>query len=189
MKENLDLPKNTIHLDNVLKLKDKRTMIMIRHIPNKYTLDILMQEINVNFEGKYDVLYLPIDFVHNTNLRFAFINFIDPMHLIYFYDEFIERKWNLFNSVKRCQLVYWKLQGKAELLDYIKKRNGITSLNDNIYRYPIKKSFYISNDINRIPPQIEIPMKYYKVFVNYYMYSLCRKKNENVFIVEKYYNF
>ena len=51
------------------------------------------------------------------------------------------------------------------------------------------QSFYISNDINRIPPQIEIPMKYYKVFVNYYMYSLCRKKNENVFIVEKYYNF
>lgn len=189
MKENLDLPKNTIHLDNVLKLKDKRTTIMIRHIPNKYTLDILMQEINVNFEGKYDVLYLPIDFVHNSNLRFAFINFIDPMHLIYFYDEFIERKWNLFNSGKRCQLVYWKLQGKAELLDYIKKRNGITSLNDNIYRYPIKKSFYISNDINTIPPQIEIPMKYYKVFVNYYMYSLCRKKNENVFIVEKYYNF
>ena len=86
MKENLDLPKNTIHLDNVLKLKDKRTTIMIRHIPNKYTLDILMQEINVNFEGKYDVLYLPIDFVHNSNLRFAFINFIDPMHLIYFYD-------------------------------------------------------------------------------------------------------
>ena len=42
MKENLDLPKNTIHLDNVLKLKDKRTTIMIRHIPNKYTLDILM---------------------------------------------------------------------------------------------------------------------------------------------------
>ena len=189
MKENLDLPKNTIHLDNVLKLKDKRTTIMIRHIPNKYTLDILMQEINVNFEGKYDVLYLPIDFVHNSNLRFAFINFIDPMHLIYFYDEFIERKWNLFNSGKRCQLVYWKLQGKAELLDYIKKRNRITSLNDNIYKYPIKKSFYISNDINRIPPQIEIPMKYYKVFVNYYMYSLCRKKNENVFIVEKYYNF
>ena len=130
-----------------------------------------------------------MDFLHNSNLGFAFINFIDPMHLIFFYDEFIERKWNLFNSGKRCQLVYGKLQGKNELLNYIKKRNGITSFSDNIYKYPIKKTFYINNDINRNPQQIEIPMKYYKVFVHSYQVALCRKKNEDVFIVEKYYNF
>ena len=189
LNENLDHPKNTIHLDNVLKLKDKRTTIMIRHIPNKYTIELLMQEINSNFEGKYDVLYLPMDFLHNSNLGFAFINFIDPMHLIFFYDEFIERKWNLFNSGKRCQLVYGKLQGKNELLNYIKKRNGITSFSDNIYKYQVHKTFYINNDINRNPQQIEIPMKYYKVFVHYYQFALCRKKNEDVFIVEKYYNF
>ena len=189
MKENLDLPKNTIHLDNVLKLKDKRTTIMIRHIPNKYTIDILMEEININFKGKYDVLYLPIDFVNNTNLGFAFINFIDPMHLIYFYDEFIDRKWKLFNSGKRCQLVYGKLQGKAELLEYAKKRNGMNGMNKNEYRYPWQMNCYVDNSMYGNPPQIEIPMKYYKVFLHYYQYALCQKKNDNVFIVVKYYNF
>lgn len=191
MKDNLDLPKNTIHLDNVLKLKDKRTTVMIRHIPNKYSLEVLMQEINVNFEGKYDVLYLPIDFVNNSNLGFAFINFVDPMHLIYFYDEFIDQKWQLFNSGKRCQLVYGKLQGKTELLEYIKKRNGIhiNSSNEDMCRFPWQKTFYLNNNINHNPPKIELPMKYYKVFINYYLYALCKKKNDKVFIVEKYYNF
>ena len=38
-------------------------------------------------------------------------------------------------------------------------------------------------------PEIEIPMQYYNVFINYYPYSLCHKKNDSIFIVDKYYNF
>lgn len=35
---------------------------MIKNIPNKYTAQTLMEEINANFKNKYDFLYLPIDF-------------------------------------------------------------------------------------------------------------------------------
>ena len=56
-------------------------------------------------------------------------------------------------------------------------------------RFPWQKTFYLNNNINHNPPKIELPMKYYKVFINYYLYALCKKKNDKVFIVEKYYNF
>ena len=192
--EILDSPKNTIHLDNVLKLKDKRTTIIIRHIPNRYDLEFLMNEININFFGKYDCLYLPMDFVNNSNLGFGFINFIDPIHILLFYTEFIGKKWNHFNSGKRCQLAYAKIQGKNELLKYIYKKNGLNNSDKNRINDLLYKSFYISNDNNnnnknKYYPLIEIPMKYFNVFKNYYPYSLCHIKNESIFIVDKYYNF
>ena len=192
--EILDSPKNTIHLDNVLKLKDKRTTIIIRHIPNRYDLEFFMNEININFFGKYDCLYLPMDFVNNSNLGFGFINFIDPIHILLFYTEFIGKKWNYFNSGKRCQLAYAKIQGKNELLKYIYKKNGLNNSDKNRINDLLYKSFYISNDNNnnnknKYYPLIEIPMKYFNVFKNYYPYSLCHIKNESIFTVDKYYNF
>ena len=192
--EILDSPKNTIHLDNVLKLKDKRTTIIIRHIPNRYDLEFFMNEININFFGKYDCLYLPMDFVNNSNLGFGFINFIDPIHILLFYTEFIGKKWNYFNSGKRCQLAYAKIQGKNELLKYIYKKNGLNNSDKNRINDLLYKSFYISNDNNnnnknKYYPLIEIPMKYFYVFKNYYPYSLCHIKNESIFTVDKYYNF
>ena len=35
---------------------------MIKNIPNKYNSISLLEEINVNFNGKYDFFYLPLDF-------------------------------------------------------------------------------------------------------------------------------
>lgn len=34
---------------------------MIKNIPNKYTLELLLEEIDKNFEKTYDFFYLPID--------------------------------------------------------------------------------------------------------------------------------
>ena len=38
---------------------------MVRHIPNKYTKQLLLQAIDERFEGTYDFFYLPIDFKVN----------------------------------------------------------------------------------------------------------------------------
>ena len=187
--ECLDSPKNIIHLDNVLKLKDKRTTIMIRHIPNRYTLNLLMNEINYKFSEKFDVLYLPLDITNNSNLGFGFINFINSMHVLYFFSEFNNKKWNQFNSGKRCQLVYAKTQGKKDLIKYIQRKNGINVFSNNSINSCKQNYFYIQNDTLDLRADIEIPMKYYNVFVNYYPYSLCHKKDEYTFIVDKYYNF
>jgi hypothetical protein len=83
-----------------MKRKEKRTTIMIRNIPNKYNIASLVEEINKDFKNKYDVIYLPVDKSNNCNLGFAFINFLDSMYIIHFYDEFRGKKWQKFNSDK-----------------------------------------------------------------------------------------
>jgi hypothetical protein len=73
---------------------------MIRHIPNKYSVKLFLEEVNNEFEFKFDIFYLPIDYQNKCNLGFAFINFVDPMHIIYFFDLYRGRKWKKFNSDK-----------------------------------------------------------------------------------------
>lgn len=34
---------------------------MIKNIPNKYSLDLLLLDLNQNIEGKYDFINLPVD--------------------------------------------------------------------------------------------------------------------------------
>ena len=182
---NLDSPKNIINLENILKNRDKRTTLIIRNIPNKYTISLLLKELNHNFENKFDIVYLPQDYINNSNLGFGFINFVNPMHLILFYEEFVNKKWNFFNSKKRCNLAYSKYQGKNELIKYILTKLGISSLDNNSEN--IKKSFFINNNKNLRAP-IEIPIKYYTYFVSYHPFSLCHNKDDKIFIVDKYYN-
>ena len=107
------------------------------------------------------------------------------MHLILFYQEFVNKKWNFFNSKKRCNLAYSKYQGKNELIKYILTKLGISNLDNNSEN--IKKSFFINNNKNIRAP-IEIPINFYAYFVSYHPFSLCRKKDDKVFIVDKYYN-
>jgi hypothetical protein len=61
-KDEVDQTLFVINTQNILEGKDRRTTIMIRHIPNKYSTQSLLEEINVNFKGKYDFFYLPMDF-------------------------------------------------------------------------------------------------------------------------------
>ena len=182
---NLDSPKNIINLENILKSRDKRTTLIIRNIPNKYTISLLLDELKTNFENKFDILYLPQDYINNSNLGFGFINFVNHMHLILFYEEFVGKKWNCFNSKKRCQLAYSKYQGKNELMKYIHTKLGISNLDNN--NENIKKSFYINNSKNIRAP-IELPIKYYSNFISFYPFSLCHNKDDKVFIIDKYYN-
>ena len=185
MMYNLDSPKNIINLDNILKSRDKRTTLIIRNIPNKYTISLLLEELNQNFENKFDIVYLPQDYINNSNLGFGFINFVNHMHLILFYDEFVGKKWNCFNSKKRCQLAYSKYQGKNELMKYIHTKLGISNLDNN--NENIKKSFFINNNKNVRAP-IEMPIKYYANFISFYPFSSCHNKDDKLFIIDKYYN-
>lgn len=112
---------NKINIDSILLCKDKRTTLMIKNIPNKYTITTFLEEINVEFKNKYDLFYLPIDYGNKCNLGFAFINFVEPFHIIYFYDLYRGKKWKRFNSEKICELVYAKIQGKKELIAHFEK--------------------------------------------------------------------
>ena len=51
-----------ISLDKIRDYQDDRTTIMIKNIPNKYTVQMLQDLINQSHRNAYDFLYLPIDF-------------------------------------------------------------------------------------------------------------------------------
>lgn len=105
-----------LSVEKLLKGLDKRTTIMIRNIPNKYTQQLLLNEINVNHKGKYDFFYLPIDFKNRCNVGYAFINFIDFRAILAFFKEFNSQRWKNFNSEKVCAISYARIQGKQSMI-------------------------------------------------------------------------
>ena len=150
-KDKLDQTLFTINLDQIILGRDTRTTIMIRHIPNKYTSQNLLDEIDIACKGKYDFFYLPIDTENNLNLGYSFINFINPLHIIYFYHLFKARKWNLFKSHKECDLTFAKFQGKVELTAHLEK--NANKMDDN---KKLPMLFEIKTE-----PQIDMPKEYY----------------------------
>jgi len=68
-----------------------RTTVMIRNMPNNYTRAMLLEMINSKgFRGQYDFVYMPVDFVTEVALGYAFINFHKP--------EQAESFWNTFDG-------------------------------------------------------------------------------------------
>ncbi|RLN55029.1 hypothetical protein BBJ28_00009031 [Nothophytophthora sp. Chile5] len=106
----------SLSIERVASGQDKRTTLMIRNIPNKYTQQMLLAEINQRHRGNYDFFYLPIDFKNKCNMGYAFINFMEAAHIEPFYKEFDSQKWTNFNSEKVCAISYARLQGKQAMI-------------------------------------------------------------------------
>ena len=182
---NQEIPDNMININNIIKNKDKRTTLILKNIPNKYTIQLLLMELNINFANKFDVIYLPQDKVNNCNLGYGFINFINALHLILFYEEFMGKKWNFSKSQKKCFLAYSNNQGKTELINYMLKKLGIKNYNNHkIINEKIRKCFYTNNNNKNKSVPLEIPIKYQIKFENYHPFSIYFKKNDKILIVE-----
>mmetsp|Transcript_25203 Transcript_25203/g.25413 ORF Transcript_25203/g.25413 Transcript_25203/m.25413 type:complete len:753 (-) Transcript_25203:306-2564(-) len=121
-----------LDLEKVASGADTRTTLMIRNIPNKYTQVMLLNEINVRHEGTYDFYYLPIDFKNRCNVGYAFINFMEPKHIIPFFKDFNNQRWSNFNSEKVCALSFARIQGKASMV--ARFQNSSLLEKDNEYR-------------------------------------------------------
>ena len=124
---------------------------MIRHIPNKYTSQALLEELNTICKSKYDFFYLPLDAENECNLGYAFINFVHPLHIVHFYNIFKARKWNLYKSNKECDLSFAKFQGKAELT---------ANLDKNMNKIEDKKKLPMVFEVMN-PPKIDLEKQYY----------------------------
>ncbi|XP_068667367.1 protein MEI2-like 4 isoform X3 [Aristolochia californica] len=105
-----------LDIDRIVRGEDTRTTLMIKNIPNKYTSKMLLAAIDEHHRGTYDFIYLPIDFKNKCNVGYAFINMIDPVQIVPFYQAFNGKKWEKFNSEKVASLAYARIQGKTALI-------------------------------------------------------------------------
>ncbi|KAI4373751.1 hypothetical protein MLD38_011836 [Melastoma candidum] len=105
-----------LDIDRIVHGEDKRTTLMIKNIPNKYTSKMLLAAIDERHRGTYDFLYLPIDFKNKCNVGYAFINMTEPSQIIAFHEAFNGKKWEKFNSEKVASLAYARIQGKSALI-------------------------------------------------------------------------
>ncbi|KAJ3198902.1 hypothetical protein HDU82_000894 [Entophlyctis luteolus] len=103
-------------LQDIASGKDKRTAVMLKNVPNRYTQDMLLDFVNETHKGTFDFFYLRMDFVNNCNVGYAFINFIDPKSIITFSARITGQKWPKFNSSKLPFLAPAKLQSKAAFI-------------------------------------------------------------------------
>ncbi|KAF9958347.1 hypothetical protein BGZ72_000488 [Mortierella alpina] len=129
-------PKNSTAFQAV---SEKRTTFMIRNIPNKYTQQMLLELINETHRGKFDFLYLRMDFKNRCNVGYAFINFINADVIDSFVKAHVGKKWPRFNSDKICSLSFAAVQGRQALIE--KFRNSSVMDEEPSYR---PKIFYTS---------------------------------------------
>ncbi|KAL3793761.1 hypothetical protein HJC23_013323 [Cyclotella cryptica] len=108
----------SLHIEAVMNGRDRRSSLMVRNIPNKYTQKMLLTEFAEAGHGsdKMDFFYLPIDFKNKCNRGYAFVNFVDYKDIIPFYDAYNGRSWSRFNSDKICDITYARIQGKAAMV-------------------------------------------------------------------------
>uniref|UniRef100_K3X4L6 Mei2-like C-terminal RNA recognition motif domain-containing protein n=1 Tax=Globisporangium ultimum (strain ATCC 200006 / CBS 805.95 / DAOM BR144) TaxID=431595 RepID=K3X4L6_GLOUD len=137
----------SLSIERVSAGEDTRTTLMIRNIPNKYTQQMLLHEINVHHRGQYDFFYLPIDFKNKCNMGYAFINFMDAASIVPFYQEFDSQKWTNFNSEKVCAISYARLQGKQAMITRFQN----SSLLEKHESY--RPLVFVSSGMNRGKPE------------------------------------
>ena len=152
--------KNIINLMDIFQCKDLRTTLMIKNIPNKYTISSFLDEINEYFKNTYDIFYLPIDYINKCNLGFAFINFVEPFHIILFYEIYRGKKWKKFNSDKICELLFAKFQGRKQLISHFEKGKVLSFESEN------KRPLILP--VPRILPKINLPLYYLELFQKFY---------------------
>lgn len=85
---------------------DVRTTIMLRNIPNRMNCHELKELVDVTSRGRYDFMYLRIDFANKCNVGYAFINFATPEDIIPFAMARQNRYWGIYGSPKCAQISY-----------------------------------------------------------------------------------
>lgn len=118
---NMDSVYYEIDIEKIKNAEDLRTCVMVRNIPNKYTQNAFISEVNKNHVGQYDFVYLPIDFANDANIGYAFINFVHPLFILDFFTEFHGSKWQRYKSPKICEIKYGRISGLQALKEHFAK--------------------------------------------------------------------
>jgi len=111
------------------------TTVMLRNIPNKYTREMLIKQLNVEFGGLYDFMYLPIDFKNKCNVGYCFINFTNPQACELFITKFhgvdVRKCLPGLNSKKIVEVTPARVQGMVENVRRLKNSPVMNQLADH----------------------------------------------------------
>lgn len=117
------------------------TTVMLRNIPNRYSREMLVDQLNQKFRGKYDFLYLPIDFNSKCNVGYAFINFRTPAACQRFFTEYHNKRAKVclpgFSSMKVCEVSHARVQGRDANMDNLCDDKFIEKLNEHVEWQPL----------------------------------------------------
>jgi len=111
------------------------TTVMLRNIPNKYTREMLVQQLSVEFKGLFDFMYLPIDFKNKCNVGYSFINFRTTDAC----DEFVRQFHGVdvrkclpgLNSKKIVEVTPARVQGLIENVKRLRNSPVMNQLQDH----------------------------------------------------------
>lgn len=140
--DELDL---TVKIEKILSLEDKRTTLMIKNIPNKFTRQVLLTILEQRMKETFDLFILPTDANKFKNFGYGFINFLNSYYIPYFYFMFNGKMWSGTNSKKVCEITYSKIQGHQNLIGHYPSKiihwNGIAQTADKDQKYIIPKEY------------------------------------------------
>jgi hypothetical protein len=108
---------NSVRPDRIRAGLEFRTTVMLRNIPNKLQAFDLLRILNATSAGKFDFMYLRVDFQNQCNVGYAFVNFVKPTDIVPFHNSFNGRRWEFYNSNKIASVCYATIQGKDALID------------------------------------------------------------------------
>jgi RNA recognition motif-containing protein len=97
---------------------EQRTTLMIRNIPNKYTMEWLLSEVQ-EMSIQLQFLHVPKAKKSEANLGYAFVDFATPQAALNFMNQFEGWSWpKQPKTTKRATVDFAKLQGLEENIKF-----------------------------------------------------------------------
>jgi hypothetical protein len=104
--------------------------VMLRNIPNNYSRQALLELMDKQgFAGKYDFVYLPMDFNRNANLGYAFVNLVTADDVEAFWHTFDNFSWD--GASKKICKVTWSSPCQG-VDDHIERYRNSPLMHDSV---------------------------------------------------------
>ena len=99
---------NVIEPSKIIMGEETRTTVLIKNIPENYLPKELLNEFlaNKDLKGKFNFFYLPYRENKAKNYTFAIVNFVNPLHVILFYELYEKKKFSKYITDKSLELCF-----------------------------------------------------------------------------------